>query len=85
MFDGGEEFFGVIGGFIDLIDFFLFESLDVAGGIFVDILDVVFGEGLFVFLNDVLFNVIVTVESDGPVSDAGSAAHKDNNNYRVKS
>jgi hypothetical protein len=75
VFDGDEMFFGVIGGLIDFVDFFLFESLDIAGGIFVDFLDIVFGEGLFVFLNDVLFDMIVTVKSDGSVSDTGSAAH----------
>lgn len=75
VFDGCEMFFGVTGGLIDFVDFFLFESLDITGGIFVDFLDVVFGKGLFVFLNDVLFDMIVTVKSDGLISDTGSTAH----------
>ncbi len=85
IFDGGEVFFGIVGVVINLVKFFLFESLDITAGIFVDFLDVVFGEVLFVLFNDILFDVVVSIESDGSVSDAGSAAHmKDNNFYKIE-
>ena len=85
IFDGGQVFFCIIGILIDLVEFFLLESLDITAGIFVDFLDVVLGEVLFVFFNDILFDVVVSIESDGSVSDTGSAAHrKDNNFYKIK-
>ena len=63
----------------------MFRSLDITAGIFVDFLDVVFGEVLFVLLNDILFDVVVSVESDGSVGDAGSAAHmKDKIFYKIE-
>ena len=55
---------------LDFVELFCFEALNVAAGVLVDFLDVRFGKGLFVPLNDVMLNIIVTVEPDGSVGDA---------------
>ncbi len=78
-------FFGIIGILINLDEFFLLEALDISAGVFVNFLDVVFGKVLFIFFDDILFDIILSIESDGSVSDTGSTAHiKDDNLYKME-
>ena len=68
-------FFGIVGILINFVEFLLLEAFDISAGVFVDFFDVVFGKVLFVFFDDILFDVVVSIESDGSVSNTGSAAH----------
>lgn len=68
-------FFGLVTMLVNLIEFFESESFYVTTRVFVDFFDIMFGKDLFVFLYDVLFDVVVAIEANGFISETRSAAH----------
>lgn len=49
--------------------------MNVTAGIFVDIVDVAFDEELFVLLDDICLDVILSVKPDGSIGSTRTAAH----------
>lgn len=61
--------------FFDLIQFLLFQAMNVAAGIFVNIVDVAFDEELFVLFDDICLDVVLSVKPDGSIGSTRTAAH----------
>lgn len=87
--DMSFELLDVFSGLILVLLYFsnllLFKSLDITGGVLIDLFDVVLKKNLFIFFNDILFDIIMPIQSDGSISQTWPTSHiKVNNKINTK-
>ena len=64
-----DWFFGIVFVILDFLKFFLLEPFDISACVFINLFDIILNEFLFVFLDDIVFNSIMAIETNSSVGD----------------